>query len=118
MPVYFESGNQLPLLSLGGVISQAGQGRNITSNSVTITGPTQLAPANPKRIAAVVQNIGDPALPGCTVGVYFGSLNVIPVTLGVMGTIQIDTNLPWIGEIDVVANAGAPVCTIMEINIT
>lgn len=86
-----ESGNNLPLLSLGGVVSQYNQGRDIEQNQINVQGSTALLTDNPKRISAILQNIG-------TVVVYIsfpGSTSAI--TLSPLGTLQFDKDFPWTG---------------------
>ena len=116
-PTYSEGGNQLPLISLGGVQSQTHQGRIIASNSLTISGPVILALGNPRRIALIVQNIDDPAHLGSYVEVYLGGLNSIPIFLAPYGTLQIDRDFPWIGEVWVAAALNNPVVTYNEIDL-
>jgi hypothetical protein len=121
-PIYYEPGNRLPLISLGGVVSLPGQGRIVRSISATIgTGADgnlyQVLDANPKRISCVIQNTDDGAAPGSLVTVRLGSVNTIPITLTTLGTVQIDKDLPFIGAIIISAAAGAPVVTVQEIGL-
>jgi hypothetical protein len=121
-PIYYEPGNKLPLISLGGVVSIPGQGRIIKSiNATTGTGAdgnlVQILDSNPKRISCIIQNIDDPVAVGSNVSVYLGSVNTIPITLGTLGVLQIDKDFPCIGAIIISAAAGAPVVTVQEIGL-
>jgi hypothetical protein len=90
------------------------------SQSTLITlavGITQICPANPKRIATIIQNLDDAANPNTEVGIYLGGTNTIAVQLLSHGSLQIDQNLPWCGEINVGVGANAPIVSIIEISI-
>jgi hypothetical protein len=114
--VFVEPGNRLPLISLGGVVSLQGQGRIVTSTSVVATAPIVLASANPKRISAIIQNCDDGANPGMKVYVFMGTATP-PIILLPYGTLQIDRDFPWIGDIIVGASANNPVVTMVEIGL-
>jgi hypothetical protein len=114
--VYVEPGNRLPIISLGGVVSLPGQGRVVTSTSVVATNPIVLASSNPKRISAIIQNADDGANPGMKVYVFLGNTTP-PIILSPYGTLQIDKDFPWIGDIIVGASANSPVVTMLEIGL-
>lgn len=120
MARYLEPGNLLPVVSLGGVISNPGLGRVVDVNNITLNGTAfVLSVSNPKRISAIVQNIDDAAHPGAHALIYLGGLNSIPIDLTPYGTLQIDKDFPWIGEIDGATGTGGttPVITIVEIGL-
>lgn len=114
--VYYEPGNLLPVVSLGGVVSLPGKGRIVTSYSVVATAPIVLASANPKRISAIIQNCDDGANPGMKAYVFLGNATP-PIILLPFGTLQIDRDFPWIGDIIVGASAHDPVVTFVEIGL-
>jgi len=116
--IYGEPGHQgTDLVSLAGVPGND-RGREISSYSVTLgSGIVLLLQANPQRIAAVIQNYDDPAAPGSFVQVYLGGVNTIPITLSPLGTLQIDVNLPWAGEIYVNTTPNSPVVVANEVSI-
>lgn len=118
-PIFYEPGNNLPLLSLGGVVSQTGQGRVVQSNSATMSPGAQFAiPPNTKRISMIIMNVGDGSQAGGFINIFIGSLNTIPVYLQPGGTLQIDRYFPWIGEVDVQGNGvGSPVCVWVEVGL-
>jgi hypothetical protein len=80
------------------------------------TNPIVLASSNPKRISAIIQNTDDNGNPGSKVYVFLGN-STPPIILLPYGTLQIDRDYPWIGEIDVAAAANNPVVTIVEIGL-
>ena len=121
-PIYIEPGNRLPIISLGGIVSNEGQGRIIRSiNATTGSGADgndyQILDSNPKRISCIIQNLDDAASAGSLVEVYLGSVNTIPITLGTLGTLQIDRDFPCIGAIIIAAASGAPVVAVVEIGL-
>lgn len=121
-PIYYEPGNGLPLLSLGGIVSLPGQGRIIRSFSATTGSGAdgndyQILDANPKRISALIQNLDDAAHPGSLVEVFLGSANTMAITLGTLGCLQIDRDFPCIGAIIIAAASGSPVVTVQEIGL-
>lgn len=121
-PIYYEPGNLLPLVSLGGTVSQPGQGRIIKSISATTGSGAdgnlyQILDANPKRISCIIQNFDDAAAPGSLVSVRLGSVNTIPITLDTLGVLQIDKDFPCIGPVIISATAGSPVVTVVEIGL-
>jgi hypothetical protein len=88
-----ESGNRFPIISLGGIVSQNQQGRDIESNQINVQTATVLAVDNPKRISLILQNLGT-----------VNAVIVFPatgsgITLAPLGTLQIDHNFPWTGVV-------------------
>lgn len=117
-PIYNEPGFNGQVISLASVAGASGKGRQAVSNSFTLSGIVIIAPANPKRISAIIQNVGDPAFPGSQLGVYIGGVNTIPITLTENGTLQIDGNYPWTGEIYANAITNNPVVVVVEVTTT
>jgi hypothetical protein len=117
-----EVGNIEQLVSLGGVKQvYPGKGRQVINPSLTGSTTTQvILPANPKRIAAIVQNLDDVAAPGSLVYVYLGIFKTVPFgfVLNTLGSIQIDSNFPWIGDITIYAPTGSPLVNATEISVT
>lgn len=109
------------LISLGGVPGRVNLGRVLSSDSKTLTGigpPTPLMIDNPQRISAIIQNAGDPALPGVAiVDVYLGGLNSIPIRLVENGTLQLDANFPWTGSVWVTCAGATPVVRYNEVSV-
>jgi len=116
-PVAYETGNLKPIISLGGNVSREGQGRVFSSAIVSAFGGVVLAPSNPKRISALIQNLDDIAVPGQIITVYLGGLGTAPIVLSAYGTLQIDINFPWTGEIDVASISNNPLVMIWEISL-
>lgn len=117
--IYGEPGYRgMDLVSLSGVPG-SDRGREISSYSVTLgaLGTVLLLQANPKRVAAIIQNLDDPAAPGTLVAVYVGGVNTIPIYLSPLGTFQIDVDFPWVGEIYVGYTNNAPVVVANEVSI-
>lgn len=124
MPRHFETGNILPILSLGGVQSKNGQGRVVDSDDVTQAPgyPPFVIPSNPKRISLLIQNVGDvtnPTAAGATIDVSLGGLDTIAIVLGPLGTLQIDSNFPWTDSIVITSGNAAfsPVVNYVEIGL-
>lgn len=114
-----EPGNLLPLVSLGGVISLSGQGRTILSDADALnTGsPHSLYVAsNPKRISLIIQNNDDATAPGTPIQVYLGAQSH-PVFVYSPGTLQIDRDLPWIGEVVIMSATNNPIATYIEVSL-
>jgi hypothetical protein len=86
-----ESGNLLPILSLGGVVSKVGQGRQLDQNQINVQTATVLLLDNPKRISAILQNLG----PTDVVISFPGSASGF--TLAAYGNLQINRDFPWTG---------------------
>lgn len=107
-----ETGNLLPLYSLGGIKSLTGHGRTISGNSMVlgINSTIPLLVSNPKRIAAMIQNIG-----AITVSIYFDTQFICQILPG--GTLQIDTNFPWIGSVSGLTGAQSPTVMVSEIGL-
>lgn len=114
MTTFYEPGSALPITSLAGVVSLPGQGRVVTNGTQAVSAPANLLPSNPKRISAVIQNIDttDKIL------VYLGPAGgQAPIYLLPGGTLQIDKDFPWTGEVNVWSSAGAPVVNYIEISL-
>lgn len=115
---YYEPGNKYPLVTLGGSVTTPGQGRVVDSGSLTATVAAQvLLSSNPKRISAIIQNLDDAAHPGSLVYVNIGNSSADHIVLAALGSLQIDKDFPWIGEIDVSAPSNSPVVNFVEIGI-
>jgi hypothetical protein len=115
-----ETGSNQKLISLGGVIGQAGLGREVNTTLLTMAvGVLQYAlAANPKRISALIVNNGDVALASQYVGVYIGENNTGPFFLTEFGSFQIDENFPWTGSVYIAyLGAGSPVISITEVSV-
>lgn len=101
--LYSEVGFDGQVSSMAGVKGAAYKGRQVISDSFTFGGSNPVYPlilaANPRRISAVIQNLGDAAHPGEILEIYIGGVNTIPINLVENGTFQIDTNFPWTGEV-------------------
>lgn len=119
--VYAETGFEGQVTSQGGVKGATYKGRQVTSDSFTMSGATGIVlilPANPRRISALIQNVGDPAAPGSLVEISLGGVNTIPFRLTENGTFQIDVNFPWTGEVYGNLVTNSPVITVVEITTT
>lgn len=116
-----DNGYQGRLVSLSGIPGQDGQGRACAGGTLTMSAtPVLVLASNPKRIAALIENLDDAAAPGSGIELYFGNTSVYPVAkiiLTAYGTIQIDTDLPWTGEVWAANVINAPVISVMEITI-
>lgn len=97
MTAYQETGNRLPIISLGGIQSNRGWGRNIEISATPVlglyAGIQQIMPDNPRRISAIILNN--------TPGVVFLSApgNDWYLLLQPGGSLQIDNNFPYTGPI-------------------
>ena len=98
-----ETGSLIPIVSLGGIKSQPGMGRVITSFAFppTIAIVNYVLSPNPKRISAIFINKGDPANVGEIMYLYIGE-NGAPIKLLEYGSFQIDSNFPWTGSVSVI----------------
>jgi hypothetical protein len=117
---YYEAGNAAipPILSLGGISNLRGKGRVTTSLIVPVSGGITLLSANPKRIAALIMNMDDSVTPGNTIALYLGSVGSSPMYLTPNGSLQIDVNFPWTGEIDAAYIGGNnPLVSVWEISL-
>lgn len=115
MTVYQETGNRLPLISLGGIQSNRGWGRNMETQVFTGLGlgdgdATLILVDNPRRIAAIIYNGGGGQLAIKAVG---NSWNLV---IQPFGTFQIDQNFPFTGAIEAWTDVAA-IATVMEISI-
>lgn len=121
-PIYNEPGFNGQVVSLAAVSGASGKGRQVVSNSFTLGGTNPvfpcILPANPRRISAIIQNIGDPANPGSNVSIYLGGANSIPITLVENGTLQLDVNYPWTGDVYAALVTNGPVVIVVEITTT
>ena len=116
-----DNGYQGRLVSLSGIMGQDGQGRSSIGGLTTMTAtPVMVLASNPKRIAALIENLDDVANPGSGIELYFGNPSIYPVAqiiLSPLGTIQIDQDLPWTGEVWAANVVNSPVISVMEIAI-
>lgn len=111
-----ENGSYGPQSLIGQPSSARGQESTVGAVSVDTTS-TQILSANPQRIAAVLVNDG--------VDVIYLKLGSSPalVNSGIRlnpagGSIQIDQNFPYIGEIHGIVATTASVITITELSVT
>lgn len=120
--IYNETGFEGQVISQGGIKGASYKGRQVISGSFTFGGSNPVYPlimaANPRRISAIIQNLDDPAAPGSVVAIYLGGVNTIPITLAPLGTLQLDVNFPWTGEVYANVSANSPVVTVLEITTT
>jgi hypothetical protein len=110
-----EPGFQGRLYSLGGIVGEPGQGRQGIRNSYTLgAGVGQIGlTANPRRIAATIQNTDT----GDDLYAFFGNDSTGPAYLIASGDmLQIDWNLPWTGTV-YLYSAGAITVTCNEVTI-
>lgn len=117
-PIYAETGYNGQVTSLAGVVGAVNKGRQAVSNSYTLSGIVIILQANPQRIAAIIQNIGDPAFPGSALEIFIGGVNSIPFTLVENGSMQLDVNFPWTGEVYANLITNNPVVIVTEIQST
>lgn len=99
-----EAGFSGTLVSLGGVSGVRYRGRQTTGEVITVeaaTPNTLLLASNPRRLAAIVQNIG-----AANIALTFGAEGVgnEGLTLAPGVSFQIDYNFPWTGDVRGVAN--------------
>ena len=119
--LYSEVGYEGQVSSMGGVKGATYKGRQVTSDSFTMSGATGVVlilPANPRRISALIQNVWDPAFHGSMVEISLGWVNTIPFRLTENGTFQIDGNFPWTGEVYGNLVTNNPVITVTEVTTT
>jgi hypothetical protein len=93
MALQLESGNRLPIVSLGGNVSAPGQGRVLDINQYNAGSPIIILQDNPNRISAIIQNDGP------SVAVIYAPNNSGSIQLVAYGTLQIDRDFPWTGPI-------------------
>lgn len=115
----FEAGYLGRLVSLGGIVGADGKGRVVKSTTLASSANvTAILANNPKRIAALIQN-------GDTTNVAFvylgtdtaGTFTSNPIVLNPGGSLQIDVNLPWTGEVMIVTAAVAVSVVATEISV-
>src|SRR5450759_3113267 len=116
------------LTSLAGVQGADGKGRVIDSVSVALTATVVLVlSSNPKRISALIQNIDDITSPGSSVFISLGNPGyaidpgAYVSVLSPLGTLQIDKDFPWTGEVyacKFTNVVGSPTILVTEISIT
>jgi len=96
MPYYQESGSGESLISLGGIRSLRGWGRRFDVASYQAGGTVpyvNILQDNPKRIAAIIQNIGPDSIAVQAPGNDW----LFIITSG--GSFQIDENFPFTGAL-------------------
>lgn len=118
MAKYYEPGNSLPIVSLGGIISKRGKGRVVEQLYYSPGGTPPLhilsvLDSRPGRIAAIIQNRS-----AVDVVLSFGegdpstSFNMV---LYPNGNLQIDKDFPWIGGVKANSALQADYLTVTEI---
>ena len=118
MGIQLESGNLLPLVSLGGIVSQVNQGRAVDGNQNSVvysTGAVQILWDNPRRISDIIQNLG----PDSVVVYMTGSTPAIGcgLLLPVNASLQIDRDFPWTGAMFSAAGATGSLVNVVEVSI-
>lgn len=114
-----EPGYNGQLVSLGGVHGLAGYGRIVQPyQAFILSGLVLVLPANPKRISAMLQNWDDAANPGSRVLLFLGGQYGQLIQLLAYGSLQIDNNFPWTGEIYANAVANTPSLNVIEVTVT
>lgn len=112
---YSEPGHTGQLVSLGGVVDNTGNGRQLRGDSATLgTTVTQILGANPGRIAALISNDG-----ADNVYVFGKALSAVNAwaVLRPGGSFQIDQSFPWTGEVNLAAVAANANCYWVEVSI-
>ena len=116
-----DSGYNGQLVSLSNVLGQDGQGRACSGGTLTMSAtPVLVLASNPKRIAALIENLDDSANPGSGVILYLGNPSIYPLAqtiLAPLGTFQIDINLPWSGDVWAANVVNSPVLSVLEITV-
>lgn len=119
-----ESGYYGQLTSLSGLRGAEGKGRVIHTAQIALTSAAVLIlSANPKRISAIIQNQDDATNPGSNLSVYLGNpayvidAGDVVADLSPLGTLQIDANLPWTGEIYASRVTNSPTVVVTEISL-
>jgi len=115
MAVVRESGYNGRLVSLGGLLSLEGQGRECDSKIVPliVSAWTRLLENNPRRISALIQNVDNSLTVAVIIGDDSGGgyFHLEP-----KGTLQIDENFPWTGPV-IAYQAAAMNMSVAEVNI-
>jgi len=109
-----EPGHYSTLVSLGGVTNTKNYGRTTTNRTVLATTNTNLLEANPRRISAIIKNIG-----AGTVALTFGedsSGAILGLPIIPQQSLQIDKNFPWTGDVRGTAAVNSN-CSIQEISV-
>lgn len=118
--VYKESGHYSPndeLISLGGVKGVANRGRNVDIRSYTAADAAAhpIAQDNPQRIAMLITNNGTDSVP---VDLGNGAAAGYGHILAPGGSLQIDKNFPWTGEMSAYFSAAfTGVLAVTEISV-
>ena len=112
MAAFSESGNLLPILSLGGVVSQPGKGRKFDTIQYNVSTPAypQVLNDNPERISALIQNLGPDNVAINAPGTQAS------ITLTLLGVLQIDRNFPWTGPM-LATSPGVALLNVTEISL-
>lgn len=118
MALVVEMGYNGRLVSLAGVLGAEGKGRIISPTTLVVSTAVIALSANPKRISALLQNFDDPSTPGSRMYVFIGNNSSAPIVLAPLGSLQIDADFPWTGEIWASAPANTPVLEMNEVSIT
>jgi len=108
-----EAGCLVPLLSLGGILSKSGRGRQMMYDTIAATvAGASLLHANLLRISAILQNVDTVDI---TVSFYpdLGGLVLKPG-----GSIQIDKDFPWTGPAYASVAVGTANVSVHEVAIT
>lgn len=112
MAIARESGAFSKLVSLGGVVQTNGRGREMYHAQVTIPAAgVCVLNNNPKRISAIIQNIGTVVHSICF------DPNTISLYVYPGQSFQIDSDFPWTGEVFIYATGVVSTVQICEVSI-
>ena len=109
-----ESGYNGVLISLGGVKGAPNRGRYTVANVRTMTAaPYPVAPSNSRRLSLVIANLHTDYM-----RVYFGrDFGTSYIQLQPGQSIQIDSDLPWTGDVYVDSPVSAGVVNYVEVSV-
>ena len=111
-----ETGSVIGIRSLGGVVSNAVQGRqSLSYGGWADTAILPVLSSNPRRISALIQFWSDPLNTSTLLTVLLGDQAVCQLVQG--GSFQIDANYPWTGDVRVQADVGTCYVVANEVTI-
>lgn len=115
---YIEPGHVGTLVSLAGIVGRPGAGRKTEYNGgvVPFAAAQQCLPANMRRISALIQMIESTTYTSAYINVFFGSEAV--ARLYPRGSLLIDSNFPWCGEISLQAVTTAGYVFVNEVSVS